>query len=104
MELGLDLELVCNLALKYVKDLKRQRGRKGSEYILIYEKGNPDSFDDWPFAQEPHQVFWAYCFPECFPIFQHHRPRNIGMCGLLYPYCPPPSYLHPKGPAATVPL
>ena len=30
MDLGLDLELVCNLALKYVKELKHQRGRKGS--------------------------------------------------------------------------
>ena len=64
MELGLelDLELVSNLNLKYVKDLKRQRGRKGSEYILFYEKGNPDSFDDWPFSQEPHQVFHSRIF------------------------------------------
>ena len=30
MELGVDLELVCNLTLKYVKELKYQRGRKGS--------------------------------------------------------------------------
>ena len=31
MELGLELELVCNLTLKDVKELKHRRGRKGSE-------------------------------------------------------------------------
>ena len=32
-DLELRLELVCNLILKYVKDLKHQRGRKGSESV-----------------------------------------------------------------------
>ena len=51
LELGLDLELVCNLTLKHVKELEHQRGRKGSEYVWFYEEGNPDIFDDWSFAQ-----------------------------------------------------
>ena len=54
MYLGVELELVCNLTLKYVKNFKHQRGRKGSYYVWFDEEGNPDSFDDWPFAQERH--------------------------------------------------
>ena len=30
LELGLELEQVCDLNLKYVKELKHQRGMKGS--------------------------------------------------------------------------
>ena len=37
MELGLELELVCNLALKDVKDLKHQKGREGSESVRFNE-------------------------------------------------------------------
>ena len=33
LELGLELELVCNLTLKDVKELKHRRGRKGSESV-----------------------------------------------------------------------
>ena len=33
MDPGLNLELVCNLTLKNVKDLKHKRGRKGPEYV-----------------------------------------------------------------------
>ena len=32
-ELDLDLEMLCNPALKYSKNLKHQRGRKGLESI-----------------------------------------------------------------------
>ena len=64
LELGIELELVCNLTLKDVKELKHQRGRKGSESVWFGEKGNPDSFDDWPFAQEPQQVLHSRVFRE----------------------------------------
>ena len=33
LELGIELELVCNLTLKCVKELKYQRRRKGSESV-----------------------------------------------------------------------
>ena len=56
LELGLDLELVCNVTLKDVKKLKHQRGRKGSEYVWLDEEGSPDIFDDWHLAKEPNQV------------------------------------------------
>ena len=62
MELG--LEMVCNLTLKYVKELKQKRGIKGSEYVWFDEEGNPDRFDYWPFAQEPHQVLHSGVFRE----------------------------------------
>ena len=72
---------MCNLKLKYVKDLKHQKGRKGSEYISYDENGNPDSFDDWTFAQEPHQVLHPRVFQEewIFPspkmsLFYNPRP------------------------------
>ena len=50
------MELVCNLTFKGVKELKHQKGRKGLEYVWFDEEGKPDSFYDWPFAKEPHQV------------------------------------------------
>ena len=62
MDLGIELGLVCNLTLKYLKDLKYQRGSKGSEYVLFDEEGNPDIFDDWPFVQEPRQVLHSRVF------------------------------------------
>ena len=46
----------------------------------------------------------AHYFPEWFQIFQHHRPRTLGMCGLLFPSWLSPSSLRLKGPAATVSL
>ena len=33
-----------------------------SEYVWLDEEGNPDIFDDWIFAQEPHQVFYSRVF------------------------------------------
>ena len=33
MELGLDLDLVCNLTVKDMKELKHQRGTKCSDYV-----------------------------------------------------------------------
>ena len=48
--------------------------------------------------------FWAHRFSECFPIFQHHRPRNIVMCSLIPLYWPPPLSMHLTGTAVTVPL
>ena len=38
--MGLDLELVCNLTLKYVKELKHQKGGKVSESVWFDEEGN----------------------------------------------------------------
>ena len=64
MEMGIDLELVFKLTLKYVKDLKHQKGMKGSESVWFDEEVNPDSFDECPFSQEPHQVFHAVVFQE----------------------------------------
>ena len=62
LELGIDL--VCNLTLKYLKKLKHQRVMIGSEPVWFDEEGNPDSFDDWPFAKEPHQVLHSRVFWE----------------------------------------
>ena len=64
MDMGKDLDMVCNLKLEDVKELKHQRGSKVSEPILYDEEGNPDSFDDWPFAQEPNQVLHSRVFRE----------------------------------------
>ena len=62
MDLGIELDLVCNLTLKHVKEFKHQRGKKSLESVWFDEEGNPDSFDDWPFAQEPHQVLHSGVF------------------------------------------
>ena len=48
--------------------------------------------------------FRVHRLPECFPIFQHHRLRILGMCGLIFPSCPSYSSLYLKGPSVTVPL
>ena len=64
MDMGIELDLVCNPTLKYVKELKRHRGRKGSGSVWFNEKGNPDIFSDWNFAQEHHQVLHPRVFWE----------------------------------------
>ena len=50
------------------------------------------------------EKFQAHSFPECFPIFQNHCTRSLGISGLLSPSWTSPSSLRPKDPAATVPL
>ena len=62
--MGLDLYLMCNLTLKYVKELKHQIGRKVKVYVWFDEEGDPDSFDDWPFSQEHLQVLNSGVFQE----------------------------------------
>ena len=60
--MGLDLELVSNLTLKYVKGLKKQRESKGSDSILFYEEGNSDRFYDCRF----HKNITKCCPQESF--------------------------------------
>ena len=62
--MGVELDMVFKLTLKYVKDLKHQRGIKGSEYVLFDEEVNPDRFDEWPFSQEPRQLLQSSVFQE----------------------------------------
>ena len=62
--MGIDLDRVCKLNLKDVKELKQQKERKGSEYVWFDEEVNSDSFDVWTFEQEPHQVLHSRVFWE----------------------------------------